>query len=51
MGRHAAGNDVVLPAIEFEIGQVIAVMAIEDKEAINPSCSSFGVFVEVLNPF
>jgi len=25
-------------------------MAVEDEEAINPSCSRFGVLVKVLNP-
>lgn len=29
----------------------MAVMAVEDEEAINPGCSSSGVLVEVLNPF
>jgi hypothetical protein len=30
---------------------VVAVMAIEDKEAINPGCSSSSMLIEVLNPF
>lgn len=49
MGRHAEGDDVVL-AVELEVRRVVAAMAVEDEEAINPSCSSFGVLVEVLNP-
>ena len=49
--RHAERNDVVLLAVELEVGRVVAVVAVEDEEAINPGCSSFGMLVEVLNPF
>ena len=51
MGRHAEGDDVVLLAVELEVSRVVAAMAVEDKEAMNPNCSSFGILVEVLNPF
>ena len=51
MGRHAERDNVVLLAVELEVGRVVAVMAVEDKEAMNPNCSSFGMLVEVLNPF
>ncbi len=51
MGRHIEGNDVVLLVVELKVGRVVAVVAVEDKEATNPSCSSFGILVEVLNPF
>ena len=51
MLRHAERNDVVLLAVELEVGRVVAVVAVEDEEAMNPSCSSFGVLVEVLNLF
>jgi hypothetical protein len=50
VGRHAEGNDVVLLAVELEGGRVVAAMAVEDEEAINPSCSSFGMLVEVFDP-
>jgi hypothetical protein len=49
--RHAERNDVVLLAVELEVGRVVAVVAVEDEEAINPSCSSFSMLVEVLNVF
>ncbi len=51
VGRHTEGNNVVILVVELEVSQVVAVVAIEDKEATNPSCSSFSVLVEVLNPF
>ncbi len=51
MGRHAESNDVVLPAIDLKVGRVVAVMAVENEEAINPNCPRFGVLVKVLNPF
>ena len=51
MGRYTERNDVILLAVELEIGRVVAIVAVEDKEAINPGCSSFGMLVEVLNPF
>ena len=51
MGRHIEGNDVVLLAVELEVSRVVAVIAIKDKEATNPSYSSFSVLVKVLNLF
>lgn len=51
VGRHAERNDVVLLAVELEVGRVVAVVAIEYKEAINPDFSSFGMLIKVLNPF
>jgi hypothetical protein len=51
MGRHIKGDDVVVFAIELEVGRIVAIVAVEDKEAINPNCSSFGILVEILNPF
>ncbi|KAK3686091.1 hypothetical protein B0T22DRAFT_241101 [Podospora appendiculata] len=47
VGRHAEHDD----AVELEVGRVVAVVAVEDEEAINPGYSSFGMPVEVLNPF
>ena len=49
--RHAERDDVILFAVELEVGRVVAVVAVEDEEAINPGYSSFGMLVEVLNPF
>ena len=51
VGRHAERDDVVLLAVELKVSRVVAVVAVEDKEAINPDCSSFGILVEMLNPF
>jgi hypothetical protein len=51
VGRHAERDDVVLLAVELKVSRVVAVVAVEDKEAMNPDCSSFGMLVEVLNPF
>ena len=51
MRRHAESNNVILFAVHLEIGGVVAAMAVEDEEAIDPGCSSSGVLVEVLNPF
>ena len=51
MRRHAEGNDIVLLAVDLEVGRVVAVVAVEDEEAMNSGCSSFGMLVEVLNPF
>ncbi len=51
MGRYVEGDNVVILAVELEVSQVVAVIAIEDKEATNPSYSSFSVLIEVLNPF
>ena len=51
MKRHIERDDVILFAIELEVGRVVAVIAVEDEEAINPSYSSFSMLVEVLNPF
>ncbi len=51
MGRYAEGDNVVILVVELEVGRVVAVIAIEDKEATNPSYSSFSILVEVLNLF
>jgi len=51
VGRHVERDNVVLLAVELEVGRVVAAMAVEDKEAMNPDCSSFGMLVEVLNLF
>jgi hypothetical protein len=51
VGRYTEGNNVVLLTVELEVGRVVAIVAVEDQEAMNPSCSSFGILVEVLNPF
>ena len=51
VGRHTERDDIVLLAVELEVSRVVAVVAVEDKEAINPDYSRFGMLVEVLNPF
>ena len=51
VGRHAERNDVVLLVVELEVGRVVAIVAVEDEEAINPDFSSFSMLVEVLDPF
>jgi hypothetical protein len=51
VGRHAERDDVVLLAVELKVSRVVAIVAVEDKEAINPDCSSVGMLVEMLNPF
>ena len=51
MGRHIEGDDIVVFAIELEVGRMVVIVAIEDEETMNPNYSSFGMFVEVLNPF
>lgn len=44
-------DDVIFLVVELEVSRVVAVMAVEDMEAMNPDCSSFGMLIEVLNPF
>ena len=51
MRRHTESNDLVLLVVDLEVGRVVAVVAVEDKKAVNPGCSSFSMLVEVLNPF
>ncbi len=51
VGRYIEGNNVVILVVELEVSQVVAVVAIKDKEAINPSYSSFSILVKVLNLF
>ena len=49
--RHIERNNVILFVVELEVSRVVAVVAIEDKEAINPSYLSFSILIEVLNLF
>jgi hypothetical protein len=51
VGRYTESNNVILLTVDLEVGRVVAVMAIEDKEAINPGCSSSSILIEVLNLF
>jgi hypothetical protein len=51
VGRYIESNNVILLAVDLEVGRVVAVMAIEDKEAINPGCSSSSMLIKMLNPF
>jgi hypothetical protein len=51
VGRYIKGDDVVVFVVEFEVGRVVVVVAVEDEETMNPNCSSFGMFVEMLNLF
>ena len=49
--RHIERDNVILFIVELEVGRVVAIVAIEDEEAINPSYSSFSILIEVLNLF
>ncbi len=51
MRRHVECNYVILLIIELEVGRVVAVVAVEDKEAMNANYSTFNMFIKVLNPF
>jgi hypothetical protein len=51
VGRYIEGNNIVLLIVELEVGQVVAIVAVEDQETINPSYSSFGILIKVLNLF
>jgi len=37
-------------AVKLKTGRVVAFVAIEDKEAVNPLRTAFRVPIEVLNP-
>ena len=49
--RYIERDNVILFIVELEVGRVVAVIAVEDKEAINPGYSSFSMLIEVLNLF
>ena len=49
--RHTERDNVILFAIELEVGRVVAIVAVKDEEAINPGYSSFSILIEVLNLF
>ncbi len=49
--RYIERNDVILFVVELEVSRVVAIVAVEDKEAINPGYSSFSILIEVLNLF
>jgi hypothetical protein len=51
VGRHVEDDDVVVFIIELEVGRMVVIVTVEDEEAINPNCSNFGMFVEMLNLF
>jgi hypothetical protein len=51
VGRHTESDGVVLLAAELEVGRVVALVAIQDQEAINTYCTGLGVLVEMLVPF
>ncbi len=51
MRRHIERNNVILFIVELEVGRVVAIVAVKDKETINPGYSSFSILIEVLNPF
>jgi hypothetical protein len=51
VGRYIERDNVVLLIVELKVGRVVAIVAVEDEEAMNPDCSSFGMRVKVLNPF
>ena len=51
MKRHVERDNVILFIVELEVSRVVAIIAVEDKEAINLSYSSFSMLIKVLNPF
>ena len=51
VGRHAKDDDIVVFAIELEVGRIIVVVTVEDEKAMNPNYSSFGILVEMQNLF
>jgi hypothetical protein len=51
MGRHTKCDDLVLFTVKLELGRVVALVAIEDLEAICALRTSLRMFVEMLNPF
>jgi hypothetical protein len=51
VGRYTESYNVILLVVDLEVGRVVAVIAVEDKEAINPGYSSSSMLIEVLNPF
>jgi hypothetical protein len=51
VGRHIESNNIILLIVDLEVGRVVAIMAIEDKEAISPGYSSSSILIEVLNLF
>lgn len=51
MGRHAERDNIVLLTVELKVAQVVALVAVQDREAINTHCTRLGVLVEVLDPF
>ncbi len=51
MRKHVKRDNVILFTVELEVGRVVAIVAVEDEEAINPSYLSFSMLIEVLNLF
>ncbi len=49
--RYIECDNVILFIVELEVSRVVAIIAVEDKEAINSSYSSFSMLIEVLNLF
>lgn len=50
MRRYIERLDIVLPAVEFEFGRVVAFVAVEDQQPIFALCPGRCIAVEVLDP-
>ena len=49
--RHAECDDLVVPAVELELGGVVAFVAVEDQQPVCALCPRRRMVVEVLDPF
>jgi len=49
MWRYIERDDIVLLAIEFEFGRIVAFIAVEDQQPIFTFCTRYYIEVEVLN--
>ena len=48
--RHVECDDLIVPAVELELGGVVAFVAVEDQQPVYALCPGRRMVVEVLDP-
>ena len=50
MCRHTETNNLVLCTVLVKLRRSMAVVAVDDKQAVDPSCTRRSMFIKVLQP-